>query len=65
MNTIFNTKLLKVRINRSQTQYFISTEVDSNSPWPQGSSGTHMVEHQRHMPSGKNKLEPDFQIMKY
>ena len=29
------------------------------------SSGTHMVHQQRHMPSGKNKLERDFQISKH
>ena len=31
--------LLKVRIDRSQPQYFISTEVDRNAPWRQVSSG--------------------------
>ena len=48
--------LLKVRIDRSQLQYLISTEEDRNSPWRQVSSGTHMVHQQKHMPSGKNKL---------
>ena len=54
--------LLKVRIDRSQPQYFISTEVDRNIPWRQVSSGTHMINQQRHMPSGKNTFERDFQI---
>ena len=38
--------LFKVQIDRSQTQYFISTEVDRNTPWLQVSSGTHMVHQQ-------------------
>ena len=49
----------------SQPQYFISTEVDRNNPWQNVSSGTHMVHWQRHMPSGKNKLERYFQISKH
>ena len=48
---------LKVQIDRIQPQYFISTEVDRNTPLRQVSSGTRMVHQQRHMPSGKNKLE--------
>ena len=56
--------LFKVWIDRSQPQYFISTEVDRNTPWRQVSSGTHMVHQQRHMPSGKNKLKQDFKISK-
>ena len=54
--------LLKVLIDRSQPQHFISTEVDRNAPWRQVCSGTYMAHQQRHMPSGKNKLERDFQI---
>ena len=54
--------LFKVQIDRSQLQYFISTEVDRNTPWWQVSSGTRMVHQQRHMPSAKNKLERDFQV---
>ena len=38
--------LFKVQIDRSQPQYFISTEVDKNTPWRQVSSGTHMVQNQ-------------------
>ena len=45
--------LLSVRTERRQPQYFISTEVDRNTPWRQVSLGTHMVHQQRHMPSGK------------
>ena len=51
--------LFKVQIDQSQPQYFISTEVDRNTPWRQVSSGTNMVHQQRHTPSGKNKLERD------
>ena len=56
--------IFKVRIDRSQLQYFISTEVDRNTPWRQVSSGTRMVHQQRHMPSGET-LERDFQISKH
>ena len=44
--------LFKVQIDRSQPHYFISTEVDRNTPWRHVSSETRM-------PSGKNKLERD------
>ena len=54
-----------MRMDRIQPQYFISTEVDRNTPWRQVSSGTRMVHQQRHMPSGKDKLERDFQISKH
>ena len=59
--------LFRVRIDRNQPQYmyFISTEVDKNTPWRQVSSGTHMVHQQTHKPSGKNQLERDFQISKH
>ena len=56
--------LLKVGIDQSQPQYFISTEVDMNTLWRQVSSWTHVVHQKRHMPGGKNKLERDFQIVK-
>ena len=61
--TFFYIKLITEA--RSEPQYFISTEVDRNTPWRQVSSGTHMIHQQRQMPSGKNKLERDFQISKY
>ena len=56
---------LKVVIGRSKMQHFISTEVERNAAWRKVSSGSHMVIQQRHMPSGKNKLERDFQISKH
>ncbi len=34
--------LFKVQIDQIQPQYFISTEVDRNTPWRQVSSWTHM-----------------------
>ena len=40
-----------MRIDRSQPQYYISTEEDSNTPWRQVSLGTRMVHQQRQMPS--------------
>ena len=45
---------LKVRIDWSQPQYFLSTEVERNTPWRQVFSGTH-IHQQRHIPTGKNK----------
>ena len=57
--------LFKAQSDRRHPQYFISTEVDINTPWRQLSLGTHMVHQQRHMLSGKNKLERDFQISKH
>ena len=55
--------LFKVQIDLSQPQYFISTEVDINTPWRQVSAGIHMVHQQIQMPSGKNKLR--LQISKH
>ena len=52
-------------IDWSQPHYLISTELYRNAPWQQVSSGTRMVHQQRHMLSGKNKLDRDFQISKY
>ena len=46
------------------TVVFKSTEVDRNTPWRKVSAETHMVQQQRQMPSGKNKLERDFQTSK-
>ena len=48
--------LFKVRTDRNQPQFFTPTEVRS-TPWRQVSSGTYMVHQQRHMPSGKTKLD--------
>ena len=45
--------LIKVRIDRSQSQYCISIDVYMNTHWRQVSSGARMVYQQRHMPSGK------------
>ena len=56
--------LFNVQIDRNQPQYFISTEVDINTPWRQVSPGTRMVHQQRHMPRGKNKLERDFKLVR-
>ena len=52
--------LFKVKIDRSQPQYFISTEVNRNIPWRQVSSGIHMV----HMPS-VTKIRTKLQISKH
>ena len=52
-------------LKKCQPQYFISTEVDRNATGRQMSSGTHVVHQQRHIPSGKNKLERDFKISKH
>ena len=50
-----------VQIDRSQPQYFISTEVVRNTPWRQVSSGT------QYDPSAeaqwKNKLERDSKLV--
>ena len=43
----------------------ISSELDRNTPWQQVSSWTHMIQHQRRIPSGENKLERDFPISKH
>ena len=56
--------LLKVWIGRSKPQHFISTEVNRNAPWRKCPRG-HMTFQQRHVPSGKNKLEGRFQISKH
>ena len=48
--TILNV-IFEVRIDRNRPQYDISTESDYNTTWRQVSSGSHMVNQQRHMPS--------------
>ena len=62
-----NVKLcsLKCDLTERQPQYFISTLVDRNTHWRQVSAGTRMVHQQIYMPSGKNQLERDFQIIKH
>ena len=57
--------LFKVWIDRSQLQYFISTEVDRNTPWLQVSWETHMVPNRDTCQVEKDKLERYFKISKH
>ena len=56
--------LLKVRIDRSQPQHFISTEIDRNAPCRQVFSGTQWSTSRDTCQVGQN-LERDFQISKH
>ena len=48
-NRKFRICYFKVQTDRSQPQYFISTEIDRNTPCRQLSSVTYMVHQQRHV----------------
>ena len=60
----FEYALQKSADRSKPTAVFHITEVDRNTPWRHVSSGNHMIQQQRHMPSGKHKLDRYFQITK-